>query len=999
MTRTLCIITLILSAIIPNNGFAQGGRFVENKGQFHDNVQYRAQLPYGKVFLEYSRFTYLFYDQSDYDALNQHPKIELKDSYNLHSHAFRINFIGAKPYPLIKANKKGQGYHNYFLGKDPTKWKSRVSTYDEILYQEVYPNIDLKYYTQNGMMKYDWIIKSGGNIEDIVMQYEGVDSIEIIKNELHIHTSVNTIIETIPLCYYQTGEGISKTECSYQINGNEVRFNIPDLRNKSTLVIDPKLIFSTYSGSFGDNFGFTATYDSKGNLYAGGITNGEDPNGSYPVTNGAFQTTFGGGGSAKPPANLHCDVTISKYDSSGQTLLYASFLGGAQEEYPHSLVVNSKDELFIFGTTFSTDFPVLSNAYQNKASDTIYTTEIYVTKVSEDGTKLLGSTYIGGNNNDGLTTGSGLMYNYSDDYRGDIIPDADGNVYIATCTQSSNFPVTTTEKDKPGLDGIVFQFNANLSQLLWSTYVGGKLDDGLYSVKLDDKENIYVAGGTESDDLPTDTASLQKDFGGLTDGFIAKYSNSDKSLKQLSYWGTPQKDQIYFIQLDQRGNLFAMGQTEGNVTPSPKRYNNPNTGQFILKLDTQLSKIELQTVVGKRPNNPDISPSAFLIDHCDNIYISGWGSDVHPQRHGGSTIDLPITPGAIQPNTDGEDFYLMVLRKDMDSLLYATYFGGTQSGDHVDGGTSRFDKRGVVYQSVCSSCSNKQSLQDFPISPGAAFEVNNSLRCSNAAFKIDLQISSAVIANFDPNPKIGCNPLGVQFTNTSLGGVSYEWDFGDGGKDTLKHPFHTYTKPGEYTITLRVIDSFACNIFDETTRVIEVVDSSHANFDVSYNACTREFTLENTSQNAEEFYWDFDNGETSTERSPKYVYDDFGTYDIKLIANPGTLCADSITKNININDLALDKLEWGNIITPNGDGKNDCFGVYGLQPDCNKLELKIVNRWGQLLYESKELTACWNGVNRLTSTIVPDGTYFYVLKVEVKGGKTIEAHGTVTVIQ
>lgn len=999
MKPTLITISLLALLMLPSALFGQGGRFVENKGQFHDNVQYRAKIPYGKVFLEYNRFTYLMYNESDYNALFQHPRIEEKDSYVLQSHAFRINLLGAKPYPLLVANKKGPGYHNYFWGKDPSKWKSRVQTYNEIVYKEVYPNIDLKYYDVNGSIKYDWVIKPGGNVADIVMEYEGVDSLNIINNELYIYTSVSTIIETIPLCYYETNEGRFSTSCQYEIVENQVHFIAPKTTSKNTLVIDPKLIFSTYSGSFGDNFGFTATYDSKGNLYAGGITDGEDPNGSYPVTNGAFQTTYGGGGTRKSPANLNCDVTISKYDSAGKTLIYASFLGGNQEEYPHSLVVNSKDELFIFGTTFSTDFPVTANAYQKKATDSTFTTEIYVSKVSVDGTQLLGSTYIGGDKNDGLTTGSGLMYNYSDDYRGDIIPDQAGNVFIATCTQSTNFPVTTNDKNKAGLDGIVFQLNEDLSQLLWSTYIGGNKDDGLYSVKLDDKENIYVGGGTESNDLPTDTFSLQRNLSGLTDGFMAKYAASDKSLLQLTYFGTPQKDQIYFVQLDQRGNLFAMGQTEGTLIPSSNVYNIPNTGQFIIKLDTLLRNIELQTVVGKRPNNPDISPSAFLIDHCDNIYISGWGSNVHPQRHGGSTIDLPITPGAIQTTTDGEDFYLMVLRKDMDSLLYATYFGGNQSGDHVDGGTSRFDKKGVVYQSVCSSCSDHQSLQDFPISSGAAFEVNNSLRCSNAAFKIDLQISSAVIAAFVPDPVLGCNPLGVQFTNTSLGGIAYEWDFGDGNKDTVKHPFHTYTKPGQYTITLKVIDSFACNIFDETTRQITVIDSSHSDFEVSYNACTREFTLENTSNNAESFLWDFDNGDTSTERSPKYVYDDFGTYNIKLVANPGTLCADSTTKTIDIQDLALDQMEWGNIITPNGDGKNDCFGVYGLLPECNKLEMKIVNRWGQLMYESKEISACWNGQNRLHNTIVPNGTYYYVLKIEVKGGKTIEAHGTVTVLQ
>ena len=982
------------------NILGQGGPFVENKGQFHDNVRYKAKLPYGKLFLEYNRFTYLFHNASDYDLLYEHPRKNYQDTYTLNSHAFRINFKNGKKYPILRPGKKGQGYHNYFLGNDPDKWASRVNTFHELLYEDVYPNIDLKYYLKGGTMKYDWIIKPGGNVEDILMEYEGVDSLRIINQELHIFTSVNTIIETIPLCYYKTPEGILKTTCAYELKENTIGFK-PIKKRNYELVIDPKLIFSTYSGSYGDNFGFTATYDSRGNLYSGGITQGDDINGGYPVTNGAIQETYGGGTWIEP-AGLPCDITISKYDSAGNNLLFATYLGGEYSEYPHSLVVNKKDELFIFGTTYSADFPTTLDAYDTSLNNNaLQNTDIVVSKFNVDGTVLLGSTYVGGSKNDGLTLNSDLTYNYSDDYRGDIITDKAGNVFIASCSKSTNFPVKNGSQNKPDIDGVVFQLNEDLTDLLWSSYVGGNKDDALYSVKLDEKENVYVGGGTSSSDLKSDTMALQDTFLGKTDGFIAKYRSADKALDRITYWGTPEKEQIYFLQLDQRGNLFAMGQTEGVVIPSPKTYNVPNTGQFILKIDTQLNAILIQTVVGKRPGNPDISPSAFLVDHCDNIYISGWGSVVDPNRHNGSTTGLPITPNAVQNTTDGSDFYIMVLRRDMDSLLYATYFGGDETDDHVDGGTSRFDRKGIVYQSVCSSCPDRRGdhHNDFPISAGAAFDTNYSSRCSNAAFKIDLQISSAVIAEFNPDPILGCNPLTVKFNNTSTGGISYEWDFGDGGSDTIKNPEHIFKKPGVYTIRLRVIDSFSCNIFDETTREIEVIDTSFADFTANYNACTQEFDLENNSDNAQDFYWNFGNGDTSIEQSPVYKYDDFGNYSITLVTNRGSLCSDSITKDIDIKSIAVEDLFWGNVITPNGDGKNDCWGVYGLLPECNKVDLKVLNRWGQIIFASKELEACWNGSQRVGNKIVPDGTYYYVLKIEVKGGNTIEAHGTVTVIQ
>ncbi len=127
-----------------------------------------------------------------------------------------------------------------------------------------------------------------------------------------------------------------------------------------------------------------------------------------------------------------------------------------------------------------------------------------------------------------------------------------------------------------------------------------------------------------------------------------------------------------------------------------------------------------------------------------------------PGVHNGSTTGLPITGNAVQSATDGNDFYLIVLGKNAVNLLYATYFGGNASDDHVDGGTSRFDKNGVIYQSVCSSCPGGS---DFPTTPNAYAQTNVSPRCSNASFKLDFQISNAVSSYFNANPSLGCAPL------------------------------------------------------------------------------------------------------------------------------------------------------------------------------------------------------------------------------------------------
>ena len=157
-----------------------------------------------------------------------------------------------------------------------------------------------------------------------------------------------------------------------------------------------------------------------------------------------------------------------------------------------------------------------------------------------------------------------------------------------------------------------------------------------------------------------------------------------------------------------------MGQTRGPFPVSEDVYSNPNSGQFVQKLNADLTSSLFSTVIGAGRDEPDIYITAFLVNDCDNLYISGWGSpELSTERGsfygkdyvGTNTVGMPITPDAVQMNTSGSDFYLAVFTDDMSELLYSTFYGSGSSFVHVDGGTSRFDKRGIVYHAVCASCS------------------------------------------------------------------------------------------------------------------------------------------------------------------------------------------------------------------------------------------------------------------------------------------------------
>ena len=972
---------------------------------------YRAKVPAGYLHLEKTGFNWFFYDDEAFGKIvhnHRHGDTAGTPPYYKY-HVLKMDFIGAQPLTVVPSVPNST-YYNYYYGKKPSGWATRVHGYYHLDLKNIWEGVDIKMYSSPAGLKYDFIIQPGSNVSTVKMKYSGQEGMMVDEGRLKIKTSVNTLVEEIPEAYQYIGDTKVQVKCRYVLKGSVLGFETGAYDTSRPLVIDPVLVFITYSGSTADNFGFTATYDSRGNLYAGGNVSEPTlvPNGKYPTTPGAFQQTFAGVASDSGPyAGFPCDIGISKYDSSGNNLLYATYIGGTDNDYPHSLIVDAQDQLVMMGSTYSDNFPILKNCYDTSKNGVSTNADIILVKLNTDGTALLGSTFIGGAEDDGVNAGP-LVYNYADDFRGDVFVDIKGNILIASCSESPDFPVQNAIQGakKAGYDGVAFSFDANLENLSWSTYLGGKGEDALFSIKIDDNDNIVVGGGTQSNDLPVSVNALHKTYlGGTSDGFIAVFdSTPNHNIKYLTYYGSDRYDQVYFIDIDRENKIYATGQTEGDIPIKNAAYGQPNRGQFIVKLRESLDSIIFATTIGNRINNPDISPTAFLVDNCDNIYISGWGSSV--DLHAGSTNGLPVTAGAIQPTTDGEDFWTAVLTPGAQSLLYATFFGGTQTDDHVDGGTSRFDKRGVIYQSICGSCPGARSaanfVTDFPTTSSAAFPTNLSPRCSNTSIKLDFQITYAVDARFDVNPKLGCQPLNVQLTDLSFNAQQYKWDFGDGSPvDTNQNPNHTYTQPGKYRIKQVITNPNACNFSDSFFRTVEVIDGGEADFTFTQKECNNtEVTFENTSDGSNLGYkWRFPDGTTSTDENPKFEFTGPGTHIVTLVANPGTLCADSVTQSITLKDYRLSDWSFPNVFTPGNDSLNNCYSFEGLLVECDKVKIKIFNRWGELVYKTENTADCWNGRMLNTGDQLPEGVYYVVAKLERLDGEELEYNGTVTLFR
>ena len=907
--------------------------FVENRGQWPEAVTFKADVPSATIWCEQAA---ILIDRFDGSAIaHAHEAPGSNGNPVVHHHAVRLRFLDAD---VPKANEGlgvQRGSYNYFLGKDPARWAHDAHAFSAITQHAIYPGVDLRIRSAEEGLKYDLLLAAGADVTRIAFVYDGADAIGLTDGRIHIRTSLGTITEHIPMAYQEIGGQRIPVECRYSLDGGAFRFVLGPYAKDAPLVIDPTLSFSTFSGSTSDNFGYTATYDRDGFLYSGSSAFGQ----GYPTTTGAYQTTHAGG----QGLGDGIDVALTKFDTTGQYLIWSTFLGGASDELPHSLIVNDANELFVYGTTSSLDFPVSDDAYDEVynggttvnmsglGANYVNGSDMFLARLGADGSDLLASTYIGGAGNDGLNTATGLKFNYADEIRGEVLLDDNDNVFVASCTASANFPTTTNALQPTSgggtHDAVVFKMDAALTTLFWSTYFGGNQADAAYAVELDDEGRVYISGGTRSTDLDLPSGAYQAAFqGGNADAFVAELTPDGSALTAGTYYGSSVYDQAYFVDLDQEGRVYLFGQTQAPsgqlIFNAP--YNIPAAGQFIAKFDQGLSNVMMASRFGQGDGTPDISPTAFLVDYCDKIYISGWGSAVNGDL---STEGLPITPDAFQSTTDNNDFYLAVFDINMTALFYGTYFGGPSSHEHVDGGTSRFDRRGRVYEAVCAGCGQHS---DFPSTPNAWSSTNNSTNCNLGVFKFDFNFP-IVVAEFDA--QTDCLPAPVSFQNNSYGAASFVWTFGDGDASFSASPTHVYDGPGVYTVTLVATNNAACNVSDTTQgQVVVLGNESYALDDVTVCAgASVQIGLLPISDPAFTFLWEPPQF-LSSSSVPNPVSTPSTSISYTLFLSNG-ICTDTITQNVLVQNAAIDA---GNdttlcgsntsvILTANGFGTTDLF--------------------------------------------------------------------------
>lgn len=735
MRTTLLLAGYLLLTNIASAG--SEGSFTENKGQWPTRVFYRTSFSEHAVFVEQNAFTVVAWSGGGME----HAHGAASGKTERHRHTYRVRFVGADgPRPI--GSRPLPGAENFFLGNDPAKWGTNAHRYQELGSRGLYPGIDLRL-SAEGAFKYELLVHPGASPDIIALGYEGQDGLLLQDGDLLIETSVGTMVEKAPVAYQERNGVRIPVACDYELQSDRLRYSFPEGYDASLpLVIDPSLVFSTYSGSTSDNFAFGATYDDSGHLYASSVAFGI----GYPTTLGAYQTTWTGG--------VGTDVVVTKFALDGSSLVWSTYLGGTGSECPVALMANSADELFILAVTGSADHPTTIGAYDQTFNGGPSFNpiglgmsfpdghDLVLARLSADGSSLIAGTFLGGSGGDGVNNITPLTYNYGDGFRCGFALDANGDPVVAVSTMSLDLPTVNAPQSSiaGGQDGYVFRMSAQLDTLAWATYLGGSGNEAAYGLCINSLGEVIVTGGTTSSDLPMIGPSFNGTFGGVVDGFVARYSASGDQLLSSTFLGTAAYDQAFFVDVDGLDAVIVLGQSVGGYPVTPDKYANVGSANFLQKLSPDLSTGEWSTVIGNGTGAVDISPVAFAIDYSGRLLVCGFGANVGMFAPG-TTIGLPVTTDAFQLTTDGNDFYIAALSPEALSLVYATFLGGAISHEHSEGSMSRFDDNGDLYLAVCAGCGMHN---DFPTTPDAWSATNNSANCNLAAVKFTFDGATAI---------------------------------------------------------------------------------------------------------------------------------------------------------------------------------------------------------------------------------------------------------------
>ncbi len=671
--------------------------FEENRGQAHKDVRFLARGPGYGLYLTAGEAVL---------ALGAKDRTVV-----------RMALVGANADALARGLEELPGKANYFIGKDPAKWRTNVPTYAKVHYREVYDGIDLVYYGNQRQLEYDFVVAPGADPEKILLRFEGATAIKIdAQGNLVLHTASGELRQHKPVIYQEV-EGVrQEIEGGYVIkDAHRVGFQVAAYDRGEPLVIDPVLAYATYLGGSQRDLGVGIAVDAAGNAYVVGETGSVD----FPTTIGAHQMIYGGTGGPFSTG----DAFVSKLNSTGTALVYSTYLGGSLRDNGSAIAVDAGGNAYVTGSTDSHDFPVTAGAYQQTHRSM---SDAFVTKLGPTGSTLAYSTFIGGDN---------LDQAYA------IAVDAAGSAYITGNTDSIDFPTTALAfqphhagADFSG-DAFVTKLNSAGSALVYSTYLGGSGDDDWgQGIAVDASGNAYVVGSTPSTDFPT-TPGAQQPVSTQGGGFVTKLEPAGSALVYSTYL----KGSAAAVAVDASGNAYVTGATDGSDFPTTpgafQTMSGGSTNAYVAKLNAAGSAFVYSTLLG---GPGGAVGRGIAIDAVGRVHVTGDAYMVCGP-FSSCVTGFPTTPGAFQPDHGGSasDAFVSTLDPTGSALVYSTYIGGSGA----DSGLGiAVDTSGGTYITGWTNSGN------FPATVGALQPVSGG---DDDGFVAKFQIDGPTVTRFE----------------------------------------------------------------------------------------------------------------------------------------------------------------------------------------------------------------------------------------------------------
>jgi len=680
----------------------------------------------------------------------------------------RMRILGADPAGAATADDRLPGEANYFIGNDPSHWRTHIPTYGQVAYRNIYPGVDLVYYGHAGQLEYDFRVNPGASPDAIRMALDGAAGARLTaEGDVALTVPGGEVRLQKPTAYQVDAAGEehlvdagfvlldSESKVESQKSKNETRKSAIDNRQSTiafrvgsydrsrVLVIDPTLSYSTYLGGAGADSAFGIALDPNGNAYV----TGQAYSTNFPVSAGALQSA-----SAGAP-----DVLVTEFNTDGSALIYSTYLGGSGSDSGAAIAVDSTGAAYLTGNTNSTNFPTTTGVKQPSPGGGF---DAFATKLAPGGASLVYSTYLGGK---------------QDDYGYAITVDSKGDAFIAGSTASGNdFPLTKNALQPTfgggTTDAFFTEYNPTATVGGYSTYLGGAGDDSASAIALDSSGNIYIAGQTSSTSgFPLGTAPYQKTLAGGTDAFVielaAVNTSGVSSLLASTYLGGAGNDAANGIAVDSADSIYVTGNTNSTNFPTTNTAVQGVSGggqdAFVTKLTAGAGTLSYSTYLGGSGSD---SAAGIAVDSTGNALVTGntqstnfpvTGDALQAVCATGLTSN-PNVPLASDESPAGcDDAFVASLDVTGAVLNYSTFFGG---GQHDQGNAIAVDTAGNAYVAGVAQST------DLPTTAGVVQDTCTqqtvSPLCQNA-FVIEIGAAAAAVQVAPIALPFGVEPLNL----------------------------------------------------------------------------------------------------------------------------------------------------------------------------------------------------------------------------------------------